>query len=92
MDAFWGNNEVLLKACIAGFLENKLGKWSTPSWIVDDVFDDTNDLGGLLGGCKRHELGSAFPVVSVSAEDVTITFTLCTDDMSHRKKGMAKLK
>ena len=83
---------MLLKTAVAWLLENKLGKWSSPAWIVEDVFDDTNNLSRLLGSCEWHELSSTFPVVGVGTENITITFTLSADNMTHRKKGMAKPK
>ena len=83
MNAFWGNDEVPLKTSIAGLLKDKLSKWSAPAWIVNDVFNYTNNLSRLLGCCKWHKLGRTFPVVCVGTENIAITFTLRADDVSH---------
>ena len=85
VDTFWGDNEGALEASRLGLLENKLGEWSTTAWVVDDILDDTGDLSRTLGSINWAELGSALAVVSVSLENVSVTLTLCANNVTHEK-------
>jgi hypothetical protein len=85
VDTFWGDNEGTLEASGLGLLENKLGKWGATAWVVDDVLDDAGDLSRTFSGVNWAELGSALTVVSVSLENISVTLTLSSNDVTHSK-------
>ena len=85
VDTFWGDNKGALETSGFGLLENKLGKWGTTAWVVDDILHDTGDLSRTLGGVNWAELGSTLAVVGVSLENITLTLTLSSNDVTHSK-------
>ena len=90
VDAFWGDNASLFEGSLTFLLEDKASEWGATTWIVNEFLDNAVDDGGALGGIEWLVLGGALTVVSVSTEDITVTLTLSTNDVTHVVKGLAK--
>lgn len=81
--ALGSNDGGLDSLVLVRIAESDDGKWSSSSWVMDDVLDKTLDVAVTLGEVERAELGGSLAVLVVALEDTTSSFTLDTDTASH---------
>jgi len=82
-----GSDEVGLNQLVSVWVtEDNTGNWSTSTWVVEDILDNTLDITVSLGVVESSQLGSSLSVSSHSLEDVRTTLTLCSNDSSHKRK------
>ena len=81
------SDEVSLNQLVSVWIaEDNTGDWSTSTWVVEDILDNSLDVTVSLGVIEGSQLGRSLSVSCHSLEDVRTTLTLCSNDSSHKRK------